>query len=434
MAGPAHTGSFGDRLRALRQAAGLTQTALAAGRFTKEYVSQLERGKARPTPETVAWLAERLAVDPGRLETGVARGDRARVEAALAPADALARERRYAEAAAAYEQAETAAEGAGLEAAAIEAVARAAQAWAYGGDVARSRAATARGRQRAPDAAQTAALAFADALCLYATADVEAAITAFDDALRLAERVSTPDDRLRSDILGWRSRCHRRLRDPEAAREDVDRSLELARGVGDDQLVANALFQSSLVAQRDGRWVLARTQAREARDLYATLGDRSSEGRILNNIAGLEHLLGNLEAAVAALDHAHTLFAELGRPEEAAYTLASLAEIRLEQGEIGPAENLARQVLAVLDGLSEHAQEAGTAHLVLGRALVELGREAEGAASLAAAEAAFEKASSASHQAEAWLASGDLALRQGDAREAAARFRRAATALRNSAE
>src|SRR5579862_5451559 len=63
--------TLGDRLRALRISAGLTQTDLAGDRFSKEYVSQIERGKTRPTVETVEWLARRLGVDRGFLESGV---------------------------------------------------------------------------------------------------------------------------------------------------------------------------------------------------------------------------------------------------------------------------------------------------------------------------------------------------------------------------
>ena len=40
---------LGDRLRQLRVSAGLTQTDLAGDRFSKEYISQIERGKTRPT-------------------------------------------------------------------------------------------------------------------------------------------------------------------------------------------------------------------------------------------------------------------------------------------------------------------------------------------------------------------------------------------------
>src|SRR4051794_24166523 len=81
--------SLGVRLRELRNARGLTQTDLAGDRFSKEYVSQIERGKTRPTPETIAWLAGRLGVDPGFLEHGVSSDDRGRVEAILVRGEAL---------------------------------------------------------------------------------------------------------------------------------------------------------------------------------------------------------------------------------------------------------------------------------------------------------------------------------------------------------
>src|SRR5438270_6185249 len=79
----------GERLRQLRIAAGLTQSELAGQRFSKEYVSQIERGKTRPTQDTIEWLAARLGTDPGYLASRVSSDERGRVEAALARADAL---------------------------------------------------------------------------------------------------------------------------------------------------------------------------------------------------------------------------------------------------------------------------------------------------------------------------------------------------------
>src|SRR6188768_3097093 len=96
---------LGDRLRLLRVAAGLTQTELAGDRFSKEYVSQIERGKTRPTPETVEWLASRLDVDPAFLLSGVSTDERARVEALLSQAEALTQSHNYKDAIAAYDQA-----------------------------------------------------------------------------------------------------------------------------------------------------------------------------------------------------------------------------------------------------------------------------------------------------------------------------------------
>src|SRR5215467_9626342 len=69
---------LGERLRQLRVAAGLTQSELAGDRFSKEYVSQIERGKTRPTEGTIEWLADRLGVDSGFLASGVATDARAR--------------------------------------------------------------------------------------------------------------------------------------------------------------------------------------------------------------------------------------------------------------------------------------------------------------------------------------------------------------------
>src|ERR1041384_8406393 len=74
---------LGERVRQLRVAAGLTQTDLAGDRFSKEYISQIERGKTRPTQETIEWLALRLGIDAGFLATGISTDDRAKAETLL---------------------------------------------------------------------------------------------------------------------------------------------------------------------------------------------------------------------------------------------------------------------------------------------------------------------------------------------------------------
>src|ERR671936_2979107 len=81
---------LGERLRQLRVSAGMTQTDLAGDRFSKEYVSQIERGKTRPTAETIDWLAARLGVDASFLEHGISADERVRLDARPAQAEALA--------------------------------------------------------------------------------------------------------------------------------------------------------------------------------------------------------------------------------------------------------------------------------------------------------------------------------------------------------
>ncbi|HXQ86636.1 MAG TPA: helix-turn-helix transcriptional regulator, partial [Gaiella sp.] len=115
-------------MRALRVAAGLTQTELAGERFSKEYVSQIERGKTRPTADTVIWLAERLGVDDQYLQHGVSADVRTRVEAKLAQAEALSEAHRDREAVEAFR--EIRAETGTLGSAELELRALAGEGWA----------------------------------------------------------------------------------------------------------------------------------------------------------------------------------------------------------------------------------------------------------------------------------------------------------------
>src|SRR5712692_5543715 len=119
---------LGERLRQLRVAAGLTQSELAGERFSKEYVSQIERGKTRPTGDTIAWLASRLDIDAGYLANGVSTDERGRVEATLTRAEALVEAHRYEEAVTEFEQVRPAVAATG--AAELEARALSGEAWA----------------------------------------------------------------------------------------------------------------------------------------------------------------------------------------------------------------------------------------------------------------------------------------------------------------
>src|SRR5262249_30589351 len=92
-------------------------------------------------------------------------------------------------------------------------------------------------------------------VCRYNPSSIATAVALFDEAIALAERSGLPCDLLRSKILNWRSRCRRRQRDFEAAREDVERALELAEGLDDRRMTANVYFQASLIAEREGHWV-----------------------------------------------------------------------------------------------------------------------------------------------------------------------------------
>lgn len=84
-------GAFGRRLRTERLRAGLTQSALAAGRYTKAYVSRLENGRAKPSMAALEFFARRLGLDAVRLlQADNVRWSRLEADLRLASGDWLA--------------------------------------------------------------------------------------------------------------------------------------------------------------------------------------------------------------------------------------------------------------------------------------------------------------------------------------------------------
>src|SRR5919204_196357 len=426
-----HSG-LGTRLRQLRVAAGLTQSELAGDRFSKEYVSQIERGKTRPTQETLAWIANRLNVDVSYLETGQTWNEYAEVEAAVMRAEAAVEGQQYEEALNALDGLQYSPEARELEFRALLA-----ESWTrmYFGELRPALDLLMRARELSEQPGfsdvERADVLYRMGVCRYKLTSINTAHTLFSDALDLADRSDLPCDRLRSHILEWRSRCARRQRDFEAAREDIERALELADRIDDTLTIAHVTFQASIVAERNGQWLRARSLAERAKELYEAHGERKSVGRLLNNLGGLNYLLGKPDDAVDYLKRAFSVALEVGSEPDAAQAVSSLAQVHLGAGDWALAEEQARHAVTLLDGRTDFMDEAGNALIVLGRALMEQGRLDEAEQAFAEAELNLSQLSSASHRAVAWTAQGDLASRRGDDRAAAALFRRAAEALQD---
>jgi tetratricopeptide (TPR) repeat protein len=426
---------LGERLRHLRVAAGMTQTDLAGNRFSKEYVSQIERGKTRPTRETIDWIAERLGVDSGFLANGVSADERGRVDAALARAEALLEARRNEEALEEFERVRPAVLATGMPELESRALSGEATVRMRAGDVREAIALLERARVLSEGTSfsdvERADVLFRLGVARYKLNSIQTSIGLFDEALKVAERSEIPSDQLRSNILAWRSRCYRRRRDLEAAREDVERALELAEGLNDKRTAADVYFQASIIADREGHWVLARSYAERAKAVYEELSDRSNLGRLLNNLGGINFLLGHPEEAVDFLKDAVGIALEVGNDAEAAHAVNGIAQVHLRTGDVKRAEEQARYALELLGDRVDETAEIGNAQLVLGRALLEQGRLDEADEALQAGERAYDQLSSGSHRASAWVAQGDLAARRGDDRAAARLYRQAADALQD---
>jgi tetratricopeptide (TPR) repeat protein len=292
--------------------------------------------------------------------------------------------------------------------------------------------------ERARDLAETPAFTDvqrADVLfrlgcCRYKLAATANAVSLLTLALELCESAGGID-RLRANILDWRSRCYQRQRDWAAARADIECALELAKALEDAPAAANVLFQASVIAERDGQWLMARMYAEEAKDRYEALNDRANVGRLLNNLGGLAFLLQKPEEATVYLAEAFEIASEVANDGDAGQAISSLAQVNLRTGSFELAETQASQALELLAGRIDFLDEIGNAELVLGKALAAQGRHDEADKALRAAEASFDRLGSDSHRAAAWVARGDLARLCGDSDAAAELYRRAAEQLQD---
>ena len=429
--------SLGDRVRQLRVARGMTQTELAGERFSKEYLSQIERGKTRPTGETVEWIAARLGVDPTFLETGASSSEHERVDSVLSRAEATLEAHQYPEVLPILAELGEALNT--VSAPDLELRALRTEGWArmYLGQVREAVPLLERARQIAESPAFTdidrADVLFRLGACRYKLTSIGTAMALLTEALQLAEGSGLPCDRLRSLIYEWRARCYYHQRDWVAAREDVEHALELAEGINDPYAMAQAHFHASVIAERDGRWVLARSHAERAKNLYEEIAHRANVGKLLNNLGGLNFLLGKPDEAKAYLKDAFRVALEVGSDMDAAYAISSLAQVHLKTNEPALAEEQARHAIQLL-GENEDVyvlQEVGNAQLVLGRSLLEQEKLEEAEASFELAERTFKQVSLSSQLAAAWIAQGDLAARRSDDRRAAQLYRRAAETLQD---
>src|SRR5919197_1987386 len=424
---------LGERVRRLRNERGLTQTELAAARVSKEYISQIETGKTRPTQQTLEWLAERLGVDPHYLLDGVSDRDHREHEAIVVQAEEAVQEKRYRDAVEAIESLPRTPGSPELHLRALFA-----ESWArmYLGELRTALDRLERAREVAAGDTfgdvNRAEVLYRLGCCRYKLNHVAQSLSDFSAALELADRSGASCDRLRAHILEWRSRCYRRHRDWEAAREDIDRALELAEALSDDETIAHVHFQASLVAERNGSWAQARTYSERAKELYEAVDDPVNVGRLLNNLGILNFLLGHKEQAVEQLKDAFRIALEVGDPADCAQAVSSLADVHLRSGELELAEGQARHALEILEGRVDYVSEIGMAAIVLGRALMGQGRLDEAEEAFTDAEQSFHGLSSISHTALAWTARGDLALERGDDRAAGRLFRQAAEALQEN--
>ena len=178
--------------------------------------------------------------------------------------------------------------------------------------------------------------------------------------------------------------------------------------------------------------MLARTYAERAKAQYEELADRTNVGRLLNNLGGLEFLLGKPEKAIARLKEAFAVALEHGDDDDVATAVSSLAQVYLKTGDPsrGRGARAARAAAARRPARTASTRSATRGSCWGGRCSSR-GGSTRPRTCWPRRKTRFAQLSSGAHRAAAWVAQGDLAQRRGDDRQAAVLYRRAAEALQD---
>jgi tetratricopeptide (TPR) repeat protein len=314
---------------------------------------------------------------------------------------------------------------------------RLAAAWAemYSGrlDEATALLAQADGISQSPhfDAADRAAVVYRRGCVELKRANVAEATSLFTRSLEINARSARPSLLVAAGVRNWRSRCYQLQRDWDAAARDAEASLELATDAGCARSRAHAMFQASLVAERQRQWLLARFHAEQALEIYRAHGDTLSAARILNNLGGIDFLLGDVDGAETSLLEAAATAAQAGSEPDIAQATSSLAQVYLRTGRTDAARTHAHAALDLLAGRTDFLEEIGNTQLVVAKSYA-ADQDVDAARTwLDHADRTFTQLDSTSHLAAVCVARGDLARTLGEEHEAGDYYRQAAESLQD---
>ena len=416
------------RFRSLRVEAGLTKTALARPRYTVSHVSQIEAGRRRPSPDALAFFAERLGVAPEFLATGVPEGAEDALRYRLESARRELREGR---------------------ADAADELARSVRSEAEEYGLVRVRA--------------QAFLVLGE--CLTAMSRLREAIDAFEEALE-GEHLSERETGMAISGVG---RAYRNVGDLTYAAEVVEsflarggrppldpgvvaelqavlisiyfergdihraeraaqRALAAAELGAPPEIRANVLWDASRVMAEARRWDEALELAARARVLMEEMEDRRNVARLHTNYAFLclEADPPRLGEAREHLDEAESWLGKTSAVKHLAFVHSERARLAFLEGRLD--EAVAHAERAIVEAGDDELDVAKTQY-VKGRALSGLGRLDEARHTFQLAADLFEKHGARQQLASCWRELGELDLTDGRLEEAVEAFRAGLDAL-----
>lgn len=425
--------TVGKRLRKLRKEKGLTQSEVTGSEYSKEYVSQVELGKTKPSRKAVKLFAKYLDVDETYFETGVDLAGRERFENLVAKGEASIERREYGEAVRAFEEARTIAEKAENQ----DLVWRAevGRGWAlhFSGKVREALSVLTQARsfyeEKYPDGLELATVLFRMGCGRDALGDSKLAILLLEEALKILDRGAFPGDALRMRVLRRMAAIHTKRNDLEAAGEAAEAALDLARRLEDKRAIAEAYWEASVLEERRREFLKAANYALQARDIMRELGDQQDTAKLLNNLGDIKNQMSEYGEAGRYFEEGLSILRSVDDPETRSYLLNGLATSLLGEGQTQKALDLSSKSLAIMEGREGNRTLVGSSHMVRAKAHLASGMLEEARAELEEAKEIFSSLDVPYFLSAAFLLEGDILSREGRTEEAGKAYRKSSDLL-----
>ena len=405
-------GGLGKRFRSLRLAAGLSGAAVATPRYTVSYVSQIEAGRRRPSPEALEYFAQRLGVTPTYLATGVPEDLEPELKYRLEEARTNLREARPDEAETVAREVLAQADGYGLDRLAARARVVLGEALALEGRV-REAIDAFEAALEGPLAERESATALADLADAYRTVgDLTYAVDIIESFLGRNEG-SPLDPAVIAHLQSVLISIYFERGDVVRAERAANRALLAVNDDTPPHVRAVAFWNASRVLAETKRWDEALELATRAQILVEESEDRRRLAQLHNAYAFicLETEPPRTGEAAEHLETAERLLLQAGAPGDLAYVYTEQSRLALLEGR--PEDAVAHAERAMVHASSDDLERARGLFL-RGRALGALGRQLEARETLLEAATVFEKHGARQQQASSWREIGELDLATGD--------------------
>jgi diguanylate cyclase (GGDEF)-like protein len=151
-----------------------------------------------------------------------------------------------------------------------------------------------------------------------------------NEAIEIARRLG--DAELLARALATRSVCQRNLSDPVAASQSASEAVRLYAELGDTENEAHALINQGIAVSLMGQMSEALSIFERARHLYRNIDNRVGEADALMDIAVVYNMLGDDERAISLYGELLPIYESLQDHYHVATTLNNLAFARITRG------------------------------------------------------------------------------------------------------